>query len=534
MCGIAAVYAKEGGNVVPEVVAMLRLMANRGPDGSGIATPDALITSEKSLLYRSKVKFPESSVALGHNRLAIVGSSNALQPMVSCDESFSVAVNGEIYNWQKIKKELSAHNFRTDSDSEVIVHLIEEEIETDPPLLFTAFFNAIKRLDGMFLIVVLDNKGELLVGRDPVGIRQAYIGIGKDAKYAVASERKVLKGYVDIWRVPPGHIVQISLHGLKIREYRQTYSLVSRPEYGYQSKTVNLLQEQTRVILESSVKKRVEGLKTVGILFSGGLDSTLIAYLAKKYCKDVLCFTAGVNDSEDFVWAKRIASELGFHHIPSMLSSDFINSELRNIVKTIETSDALQVEVAIPMYSSLMTAHKNGLKVVLSGQGADELYGGYPWYRNISNKESLWRRMTEDIVDIHRDSLEREDKIAMHWNIETRVPFLDFEQIKLATSLPLQLRTDKILLRNIAVGLGIPRNVSFRPKSAAQHGSGVHELLLKMANRVNPKSEISPELTGREVLGSSLRYGSRLLKEKKWNIPVCLQALIDSVVGENE
>jgi asparagine synthase (glutamine-hydrolysing) len=214
------------------------------------------------------------------------------------------------------------------------------------------------------------------------------------------------------------------------------------------------------------------------------------------------------------------------------------------IIDTIEDSNAGQVEVAIPIYAAVKLAHEDGINVMLSGQGADELFGGYPWYARVLEKDGyqvLRDHMTEDLLLLYKETLEREDKITMAHSIEMREPFLDKRIIKLSMQMDLKLNLKGIndqfgkhVHRKLAQRLGIPRNIAYRPKEAAQHGSGMHGVVDMIARKHGfDESTISSGYTevlkSREKVGSSQRYGYLFENEKLWIAEPHVQMYFDSL-----
>src|ERR687892_2101238 len=406
MCGIAGILSKKGENVVPLVGLMLRCMVNRGPDGAGLVADDHIVKSNS--ISTMQLQNVSGKSALGHTRLAIVGGTCGVQPFCSCDSRILLEHNGEIYNYKKIRKRLvKRHKFTTMTDSEVIVHLIEDHLRKNS--LLGAIKKTVAELDGVYALAIQDKKtGETALVRDRIGVRQLYYADTSNF-VAFASERKAL------WKVRIIHRTMASA----VEAYRKT--------------------------LVDAMEKRVQDFQRIGIIFSGGIDSVLIAYLAAKMVPEVICYTGGVTGSSDIIYARQIADKLGLNLKVCELSQEGMERLIPEVMNVIEDSNAGQVEVALPVYCAVKLAHEDGIKVMLTGQGADELFGGYSWYAKIVEKEGykmLRRRMIEDLLLLYKETLEREDKITMAHSIELREPFLDPEVIKvaLATSLRLNVR----------------------------------------------------------------------------------------------
>jgi asparagine synthase (glutamine-hydrolysing) len=542
MCGIAGILSKKGENVVPLIEPMLSCMVNRGPDGAGVAADDLVILSDsfENLKYHKL----SGSSALGHLRLAIVGGTCGQQPFRSCDNRLTIEHNGEIYNYKKIRRKLEKyHKFTTQTDSEVIVHLLEEHFAKRNDLLY-AIKRTVAELDGVYAIVIKDEvTGTISLVRDKIGVRQIYYG-ENNSFIGFASERKAL------WkvgikeptkRVLPGHAIIITSNGL-LQEFKVAHPPIYSSKIAY--KTMASAVSAYEKSLLASMKKRTQDFDRVGIIFSGGIDSVIIAWLAKKMVREVTCYTGGVKDSSDVAFARHIAKKLNLKLRVNELSQDEVEQIIPEVIDVIEDTNAGQVEVAIPVYAAIKLAHEDGIKVMFTGQGADELFGGYSWYTKVVEKEGyqkLREHMTEDLLLLYRETLEREDKIAMSHSIEMREPFLDMEVIRVSMQMDMKLNVKskddsfgKHVHRRLAQKLGIPRNIAYRMKEAAQHGSGMHNVFDAIATKHGfDESTMSTRyldvLRSREKIGSSQRYGYLFENEKMWIAEPHVQMYLDSI-----
>jgi asparagine synthase (glutamine-hydrolysing) len=542
MCGIGGILSKKDENVVPLVGSMLSCMINRGPDGAGIAADERSIQSDSfSNLRYQKLS---GSSALGHVRLAIVGGTCGQQPFRSCNGRFTVEHNGEIYNYKTIRKRLiKKHKFSTQTDSEVIVHLIEDYFLKKNNLLY-AIKRTVAELDGVYAFVVKEEEsGRLALVRDKMGVRQIYYG-ENDRFIAFASERKAL------WkigikeptkRVLPCYAVIISPDGT-LQEFKIDNPPIQSTKKVY--KTMASAVSVYEKALLASMKKRTQDFDKVGIIFSGGIDSVIIAWLAKKMVPEVICYTGGIRGSNDILYARQIAKKLNLKLRVNELTQDEVEQMIPEVINTIEDTNAGQVEVAIPVYAAVKLAHEDGINVMFSGQAADELFGGYPWYARVVEKEGYQKlrdHMTQDLLLLYKETLEREDKITMAHSIEMREPFLDIEVIRCSMGMDLKLNikgaTDimgKHIHRKLAQKLGIPKNIAYRIKEAAQHGSGMHDIFDTIARKHGfDESTISKKyldvLQTREKMGSSQRYGYLFENEKMWIAEPHVQMYLDSI-----
>ncbi len=545
MCGIAGILSKKSENVVPLVGSMLHCMVNRGPDGAGLIADDWVVKSNS--LSTMQLKNVSGKSALGHTRLAIVGGTCGAQPFCSCDGRIVLEHNGEIYNYKKIRKRLEKHHkFTTRTDSEVIVHLIEDHLCKNS--LLGAIKKTVAELDGVYALAIQDKKtGEIALVRDRIGVRQLYYA--DTSKFvAFASERKAL------WKIGikeptrgilPGSAIIIS-QDCRLQSFQVADPIPQKVRIIH--RTMASAVEAYRKALIDAMEKRVQDFQRIGIIFSGGIDSVLIAYLAARMVPEVICYTSGVTGSSDIVYARQIADRLGLKLKVCELNQEGVERLVPEVMNVIEASNAGQVEVALPVYCAVKLAHEDGIKVMLTGQGADELFGGYSWYAKVVEKEGykiLRRHMTEDLLLLYKETLEREDKITMAHSIELREPFLDPEVIKtaLATSLRLNVRGGsdsfgKHVHRKLAETLGIPRDIAYRIKEAAQHGSGMHGMLDAIAKKHGFEDSTVPdnyleELKVREKIGSSQRYGYLFVDGKIWVAEPQIQMYLDSILKKN-
>ena len=547
MCGIVGILSKTGENVVPLAESMLSCIACRGPDGAAITSGEQTVQTD-SVSDLRKHPMSDSSTALGHVRLAIVGGTCGQQPFRSCDGRFIVEHNGEIYNYKKLRNRLeSSHRLVSQTDSEVIAHIFEDNYAKTRDLK-DAIKKTVSELDGVYAIVIRDEEtGEIALVRDVMGVRQLYYGQNSQL-VAFASERKAL------WkiglkeptlRLHPGSVLIIMPDGSFGEQQKVIKSPVSNQKIRY--KTLSSAVGAYKRALVSSMRKRTQDFDRIGIIFSGGIDSVIIAWLAKKMVREVICYTGGVEGSSDIAFARKIAKRLNLKLRVNELTHNEVEEMIPEVINTIEHTNAGQVEVAIPVYAAVKLAHEDGIKVMFSGQAADELFGGYSWYSTIvrdgGGYAGLRHYMNEDIQLLYKETLEREDKITMAHSIEMREPFLDLRLIRLSMKIDLRLNVKgvsdafgKHVHRKLAQELGIPRDIAYRSKEAAQHGSGIHQVIDLIARKHGfDESTISAKyldlLESRERVGSSQRYGYLFENEKKkmWIAEPHVQMYLDSL-----
>ena len=549
MCGIGGLISLDSTNVIPLAKTMMKSMNKRGPDGTGLFINNRLYQYEspEKILCNS----PNTKLALGHNRLAIVGDRQHIQPFQSCDGKLVMEHNGEIYNYKMLKEKLKKeHYFVSNTDSEVVVHLLEHYYkETGFSDLLKAIRKTVADIDGIYALAIKDeNEDKIYLVRDRLGIRQIYYG-QNDKVIGFASERKGL------WQIGikeptfsllPGHCVILS-------DKISSPIKISEPPINYSNEpTFSNLEDAIisyKTALYNSIKKRSQDLSRIGIIFSGGIDSVLIAKITKELVPHVTCYTSGIAGSDDIKFSKLIADELDLDLKINELDVKDIENMLPNILNIIETNNSTQAEVSIPIFGALNLAAKDGLRVVFTGQGADELFGGYPWYFKIVSKygySKLKEYMIQDLLLLYKETLEREDKLAMANSIEMREPFLDSDVVKTATSINMNLNIfnnndifGKRVHRELAVRVGIPKDIAYREKQAAQHGAGIHGILTKIAekNGFNKKmvtKEYITNIAKREKLGSSERYGYLFDAKTSWNSSPWVQLYLDKLNNLNQ
>lgn len=542
MCGIAGILSKKEENVIPLLGSMLERIKHRGPDGVGV-TVSGRVYQGKTI---NEIDWDglRGLSAMGHTRLAVVGGSQGQQPFVSNDGQLVLLHNGEIYNYKDLRKHLeNRYHFDTDTDSEVLVHLLADHFSGD---LFQTFNDVVSHLDGVYAVAVTDDK-DIIIARDLIGIKQLYWG--EDEKLiAFASEKKALWSIglrENIHRVLPGEVIRLSLDGLE--KTRRTMDLL-RPGETHICKSDEAL-ETYRTTLRDVVRKRIPDLEQVGVIFSGGVDSVLIAAVAKQLDANLTCYTAGMKDAPDVDFAERAASQIGVPLRVCYLDDQALMKFIPKVISCIEDRSLGQVEVAIPIIASVELAHQDNQIVLMTGQGADELFGGYPWYRRIielNGYDEFEFRMWDDLNHLYNETLEREDKITMAYGIELRVPYLDPQLIRVAFSIDPHLKirskedtVGKYVHRALASEIGVPEEIAGRPKEAAQHGAGIHCRFLALAEEQGFGEAVAEEVryhmkdTLEENLGSSQRYGFKYDTGGHWATQDNVQLWLDSLAYEH-
>lgn len=451
-----------GKGALPKLLKMLRILKHRGPDSTGIYYNGKTIKEIKpsnahvedllDLSANYKFKGRIVDVAIGHNLL--LAADEISQPIGN--ESVMVC-DGRLYNMGG-----------SESGCEIILDFLEDNGIKALQMIMDKF-------DGDYSFAFFDGEN-IILARDPIGVKPLHYKVGEDF-IAFASERKALwgLGIKDTESLPPGSAL---INNKIIR-------LKKLPEETKKLWDYDLAKEKLARALKEAVKGRVKGLRRVGVLFSGGVDSTLVALLARKYTKPIL-YTVGVKGSQDLIFAEKAAHELGINVKVIKVTEEMIRDALRPVIRAIEEFNIMKIGVAMPLYFSSRAANADGLRVILAGQGADELFGGYNRYLRIyeEGRDKLMEAFKADIWNMYHVNLERDDAIAMATGTELRVPFLAREIINIAFNIPIEYKIKgsddslrKHILRDLALDMGAPDFIARRPKKAAQYGSGIDKIL---------------------------------------------------------
>lgn len=477
MCAIAGILSTNGKQTLAnDLVCMLKTMEHRGPDGSGICLDGKLITGKLE-----ESDYPCAGMGLGHNLLSIVGTEVS-QPIVK--HGFVLVANAEIYNYQELKN-LYDECYFTDSDCEVILTLVNKYYTNS---LVDAVETAIKELDGDYAFAISDGK-ELVVVRDELGVKPVYYG--KDSFreiFVFASEKKAIwkLGIKDVSVLKPSEIL-VNEHPVELSR-RVGPIQKSNKWSNNQNWDANYYKEVLGKVLKESVKKRTEGLDSVGIVFSGGLDSSILAKLSMDMGVETVLYTVGTENSADMKYSKQVAKSLNLPLKPKIVALKDVKHYTDLVLNAIEEYNVMKIGVGMPSYIASELASEDGIRVMLSGQGADELFAGYQRYTQFykDHGENTVENLKYDVSNLYHVNLQRDDAVTMANSVELRVPYLDSEVVDLALKIPMKYKLGhdpddlrKCILRKLAADLNVPREAVLRPKKAAQYGSGIHRLLVK-------------------------------------------------------
>ena len=441
MCGFVGAFDLNSGSrpigeglreeLRSQVLEMSKKIRHRGPDWSGVYTGDNAI--------------------LSHERLSIVDPLSGKQPLVSDDGKIILAANGEIYNHKEIRKEFEGkYNFQTGSDCEAIIPLYKQYRTSGD------FTQMIEKLSGIFAFALYDSENDVyLISRDEIGVIPLYQGWDKAGRYYVASELKALEGECQtIEEFPNGHYFY-SKDQKPVRWYKRDWesfdSVKNNPRAtDDKGEVINPgVIEKVRNGLENAVKQQLMSDVPYGVLLSGGLDSSIIAAITQKFSKKRIesdskeaawwpqlhSFAVGLEGSPDLVAAQKAADYIGtVHHEVHFTIQEALDA-LPDVIYHIETYDITTVRASTPMYLLARVIKSMGIKMVLSGEGSDELFGGYLYFHKAPDAKEFHEELVRKMSKLHLYDCLRANKSLMAWGVEGRVPFLDKEFIDTAMSL---------------------------------------------------------------------------------------------------
>lgn len=429
---------------------------HRGPDWSGV--------------------YADAQAVLVHERLAIVGVSSGAQPLRSPDGRLVLAVNGEIYNHRELQDGLaSGYSFQTESDCEVINALYLEHGA-----------GLVERLNGIFAFALWDREhGRYLIARDPMGVCPLYIGHDGDGRLHVASEMKALVGVcADIEVFPPGHYLD-SLVGVPVRYWSRDWRAHEA------TRGVAVKPAELRAALEAAVHRQLMTDVPYGVLLSGGLDSSLIAACAARFAKlrvesgdreqawwpRLHSFAIGLEGSPDLAAARVAAAWLDTSHHEFKFTVQEGLDALADVIRHIETYDVTSIRASTPMYLMARRIKAMGVKMVLSGEGADEIFGGYLYFHKAPSAAAFHEETVRKLDALHLYDCNRANKAMAAWGVEARVPFLDLEFLDVAMSMDAEHkragvgRIEKAVLREAFAG-ALPDSILWRQKEQFSDGVG--------------------------------------------------------------
>lgn len=458
MCGIVSIFniKEQTPELRKKALAMSKKIRHRGPDWSGI--------------YCGK------SAILCHERLSIVDPQSGKQPLFAPDNKQVLAVNGEIYNHQDIRKQYAGkYQFQTGSDCEVILALYRDK-----------GINFLEDLNGIYAFALYDEANDdFLIARDPIGVIPLYIGHDKDGTIYCASELKALEGFCDEYEpFLPGHYYRGS-EGKMVKWYKRDWE--SYDNVKDNGASVNDVHDA----LEAAVKRQLMSDVPYGVLLSGGLDSSVISAIAKKYAAHRIetnstqaawwpqlhSFAVGLKGAPDLAKAKEVADFIGtVHHEINYTIQEGLDA-VRDVIYFIETYDVTTVRASTPMYLLARVIKSMGIKMVLSGEGADEVFGGYLYFHKAPNARAFHEETVRKLSKLHLYDCLRANKSLSAWGVEGRVPFLDKDFLDVAMRLSPEAKMcpgktiEKKIVREAFADM-LPEDVAWRQKEQFSDGVG--------------------------------------------------------------
>lgn len=458
MCGIVSIFniKEQTPELRKKALAMSKKIRHRGPDWSGI--------------YCGK------SAILCHERLSIVDPQSGKQPLFAPDNKQVLAVNGEIYNHQDIRKQYAGkYQFQTGSDCEVILALYRDK-----------GINFLEDLNGIYAFALYDEANDdFLIARDPIGVIPLYIGHDKDGTIYCASELKALEGFCDEYEpFLPGHYYRGS-EGKMVRWYKRDWESYDNVKNNGASVS------DVHNALEAAVKRQLMSDVPYGVLLSGGLDSSVISAIAKKYAAHRIetnstqaawwpqlhSFAVGLKGAPDLAKAKEVADFIGtVHHEINYTIQEGLDA-VRDVIYFIETYDVTTVRASTPMYLLARVIKSMGIKMVLSGEGADEVFGGYLYFHKAPNARAFHEETVRKLSKLHLYDCLRANKSLSAWGVEGRVPFLDKDFLDVAMRLNPEAKMcpgktiEKKIVREAFADM-LPEDVAWRQKEQFSDGVG--------------------------------------------------------------
>ena len=535
MCPICGIVNRNDEDVSSQIHSMMSTLDSNMSDGSWLVSAGVSHSWQRDAQAIRRQALGQVSFATREQ-----GSE---RPGFNHSVNLSVLYEGNLYNSENLRLSLaSKQKPASGSTAEIVAYLLAERYQGN---LVDALKQVSPMLDGEFCLAASDEKQVVLM-RDFAGLRPAFYA--ENNKLFAFASRKTALWEIGMRNVRPlraGMVASFGKDGIILDE---AYPL---SKMNIQV-TINDLVEAVDnycALLKAAVEKRLNKVKRVAALVSGGVDSCLIAKLVSDISAmrgiEVTTYTAGVEGATDIEYAERFAQELGLKHKVRRLSQDEIESYIPRVAAAVEERDFVQIEAGIGVYAAVEMASQDGLKVIFSGQGPDELWGGYSWYPQVIARDGydgLLQNMWGDLERADVETFDRENRIAIAHGVEKVFPYADIEVVKLAMSVSPRLkitsaedRVGKHPHREAAKKLGLPAQYADRSKDAAQHGTGIHGTLDAIAR----KNGFTPELVehigydsdevSQEKLASSTRYGYLYAEKELWQTPQHVQFFFDSV-----
>lgn len=462
---LIAVLDKRGEDATDTVTRVLKALCTEHSESFGVATPTTCLIEENAdALQSQRLK---SAVAVGYTFPKTLPQD---KPQSAKLENATLVFTGRIYSPTQ----------KTPTIAEATAKKLKQNRDKAVEELFS-------EVEGDYAFILAETE-TITAGRDPIGVQPLYYGENNSVA-ALAANRKALwkLGIEKPRSFPPGHLAVVSREAFKFKPVKTL--VYAKP----QSMAMQEAAETLRKLLEKSVRRRVWGLKEVAVAFSGGLDSGVIAFLAAKYRVNVHLIHVSLKNQAETEEARKAAEEL---HVPIqvyLFEEEDVEKVVAKVVELIEEPDPVKTAIGVPFYWTAEKTAEAGFEVLLAGQGADELFGGYQRYINdylLYGKEKVRRNMFEDVVKLHESNIERDVKICSFHDVELRLPFASYAIADFALSVPLELKIEKkaeslrkLVLRKTAENMGLPATIAAKPKKAIQYATGINDAMRKMAKK---------------------------------------------------
>ncbi len=458
-----AILNREGKNAVDQMLDALKMIGSEQPSQFGIISPKNSLIGKNVDILRKQAS--ESSTIVGY--LSPKSSGRSGYEFLQLDDS-ALLLQGRIYS--PVSKEATL-----------------EQIGKEPLHCEAVLQTLIDKADGNYLFLMVKDSW-MAAGRDPVGVQPFFYGENSEIA-AFATNRRVL------WELrienpksfPPGTFAFVHKSGFQFKPVK-TLSFMEAKATGLDEAAKNL-----QALVEESIKRRIRGQNEVAVAFSGGLDSALVAFLASKLGVKVELLHVSMENQSETEEAIEASNALNLPLQIYLFKDSDVENTLLETVKLLEEPDPVKASVGLPFYWAAEKAAEIGLKVMLAGQGADELFGGYQRYVTEYCKdggEKVRKTMFHDIVNIHESNLERDLKITEYHDVELRLPFASFEVAEFAMGLPLKCKMEpkadtlrKLVLRKVALNAGMPASIVDKPKKAVQYSTGVNNAIKRTAKK---------------------------------------------------
>jgi asparagine synthase (glutamine-hydrolysing) len=458
-------------------------------------------------------------------------------------EKPALIYDGHLYDFRNVESDFSRVQHRVnETAAESLARLLAEL----PGNLEQKVKRTLTGLDGDYALAV-SNTDQIVISRNSLGTKPLYFAENNEFS-AFASNKKPL------WKIGLGEVRPLRVGMLAVfdREAVSVKKALPLCKKEIEIKSMAEAVDKYERALHLAVCKRLatmSHLRKIGVLLSGGVDSCLIAKLIRDAASglgiEAIAYSVGLPDSPDVTFARQFAQELDIKCKMQLLSIDRVEEYIPKVIESIEDSDFVQVETGIGLYAAIDMASQDGIGVILSGQGPDELWGGYTWYPKVlgrDGRQELCRRMWDDLTRADIETLDRENKIAMTHGVELFFPYLDAGVVNVAMSVASELKVaseedhlGKHPHRQLAIKMGIPDKYANREKLALQHGTGIHGLLDEIARRngfdpalVKDIGYKSEKITTAKM-GSSARYGYRYIDKQLWQVPQHVQLFLHAL-----